>query len=184
MSLQRTLLISETDLQDFARYSQYIETKYTDAFIYDVQFRLIRPTLCNDLYSEIILALESSPPLPPGIDLLLNGDAVTFEGVKAWLSWEVYALWLREGNSKSTQTGLQRLASQFSEQAPDTEKNDLMQLADSRALFYKNEVISFLRKNKTDYPNWCDSDCGVLETQNNSKMGFVRGKNTFHKIKL
>jgi hypothetical protein len=174
--LQRTLLISETDLQDFASYSQYIEQKFTRPLIYDIQFREVAPVLCKELYSELIDAIASSTPLTPAQEILLYGDEVTFEGVRAWLAWAVYATWLREGQSKSTQSGLQRLASQLSEPPSDSEKNDVRQMAESRALFYKQSVIAFLNENKADYPNWCDTTCTTQNDYTLGKMTTVAGK--------
>jgi len=162
MALQRTLLISAEDVQNFASLSQYIETKYTNATIYDVQFQYVRPVLCDALYSELITALQGTPPLSPELDLLLNGDGLIFEGIRAYLCWQVYVEWLVVGNSKSTQTGMQKLTSQFSEQLTENQLGSLIQHARSKAEFYKSELLRFLHENKADYPNAC-TDCEATQ---------------------
>jgi len=158
--------------------SQFIETKYTNAVIYDIQFQYVRPLLCDELYSELIEALQQSPPLPANLELLLNGDELLFEGIRAYLCWQVYVEWLVVGSSKSTQTGMQKLVSQFSEQLSENQLGSLIQHARSKSDFYKCELLRFLSENKEDYPNAC-TNCDNLQSSNGVlNITSVQGRST------
>lgn len=183
MPLSRTLLISQSDVTDFTRFSVHLEPEFANTFIYDVQFREVLPLLCNALYSALINAIATTAsPMEARLQLLLYGNEVTFEGIRAWLAWEVYAQWLREGQSQPTQTGLQTLVSQYSAQASDAQKNDVMASAESKAIAYKNDVLSFLRENIADYPEYMGcNDCSAPndDASGLSRISFVGGKVPF-----
>ena len=183
MPLSRTLLISQEDVTDFTRFSVHLEPEFANTFIYDVQFREVLPLLCNELYTALIDAIATTAfPIEERLEVLLNGNQITFEGIRAWLAWEVYAQWLREGQSQPTQTGLQTLISQYSAQVNDAQKNDVMASAESKAVAYKNNVLSFLHQNIEDYPEWVGcNDCATPndDASSLSRISFVGGRVPF-----
>jgi hypothetical protein len=167
-------LISRESLNEITQFSQYVEDDYVEQLVTDCQIAYVKPLLCNDLFAELLTQKEGTT-LTPENELLLYGNDSTFFGVTRYLAWLCFAQWLRMGNSKPTQTGLQKLTSQYSEQAPDTEKQDKINFAESRADFFRKEVIQFLNDNKADYPTWCaESDCND-NTQATFNISSVRG---------
>lgn len=158
-----TQLISRETLTEITQFSQYVEDTYIEQLVTDCQIMYIKPILCNELFAELLTEVQSTT-LTPENELLLYGNDSTFFGITRYLAWVCFAQWLRMGNSKPTQTGLQVLASQFSEQAPDTEKQDKINFAQTRADFFETELRAFLYENRLDYPLWCvPNDCSQSE---------------------
>ena len=92
---------------------------------------------------------------------LLNGkefvncenETVFFYGLRYVLSWRAYAKMLNRAGLHLTRTGSRRKQGQTETEPYDSEKlSQALNNANSRAIFYENNALEFLEKNKIDYP--------------------------------
>lgn len=176
MPLTNTLLITKEDLQNYVDFSQFVEDKRINAFIFNAQYLEVRPVLCNAFYAELLDEVANNTLSYANAELLNGSNNETFFGIKIWLAWLVYANYLPSANIKSTQSGMKIWNDTTSENAIDAKLEAEASRARQNAELYKNNVIEFLKANIENYPTWNDcNDCTKETAANvgNSRLSWI-----------
>jgi hypothetical protein len=164
--LNKTLVISTQDLINYCAFSELLEAKAIEPYIFTVQHQYLKPLLCAELYSEILEQIESNTLSYENQELISGTSDNNYLGLTPYLAWLAYREYIIRGNVRSTQSGLVVYTSDTTE-APNEKLMDLIVKDTTNKInFYRAEVVNFLEENKSTYPLW-GCDCGNVKNNNN-----------------
>ena len=169
MAISQTLLISQADLQTFASASVFVEPKYVEPYILQVQYLYVKPVLCTEFYTELLLQTLTNTLTYENKELLTGKEDGSFLGLQMWLLWLAYAEYLIFCNTKDTQSGIRIWQDQTSEVPTDKKMEMLIQKAKDNANLYKEAVLVYLSENLADFPTYKDSNCNNCQGNERNK---------------
>lgn len=122
--------------------------------------------LCNELYNEVLTEIENDT-YTPEIEALLPY-------LRDYLVFKIYASYLVDGNYISTPAGMRTQVDDTSTAVSREGMAQVIQKAESRANFYQDKLVNFLKCNEDDYPSWKDSNCGCKHLRVNKSNSFTK----------
>lgn len=152
MAIQRTLLISQSDFENRVVFSDEVAPKYIIPHIAAVQDGLVKHTICEDLYNDIIEDIDSGY-ISSANQTLLD------DYIKPYHVQATYARYVANANFKSTASGFTKNIGDNFDYAEKDELKSLVRQAEEDAEMYKRDLINYLENNKTTYPlyNCCNN---------------------------
>ena len=147
----KTLLISQAEIQEYCQLSNYLNSKYIEPHILDVQYLRFKNLIGNDFYTELIEQVEASALTYENSEFLYGND-VTFFGITPYLCWLAFQAYLQDANFISTQSGIRKRRAETSENATEAEMNAKIKLAGEKVELYENDVTVYLIQNKESFP--------------------------------
>lgn len=164
-TLDKTLIIDTQDLTNYCAFTELLESKAIEPYIFTVQYQYLKVLLCPAFYTEILEQIESGT-LSYENEELINGTSDNqFLGLTPYLAWLAYREYIIKGNVRSTQSGLNIYVSDTTERPSDSQLDLLVKDATDKINFYRSEIVSFLEANKESYPLW---DCDCIDKRNNN----------------
>lgn len=170
MALSQTLLISQADIQTYASASIFVDAKYIEPYILQVQYMHIKPVLCTDFYLELLSQVANNSLTYENQALIQGANDGSYLGLQMWLLWLAYAEYLIFSNQKDTQSGIRIWQDQTSESPSDKKMESLIQKAKDNASLHKEAVISYLSDNLSDFPTYKNSNCNNCQGKKNANF--------------
>jgi hypothetical protein len=150
-------LVTRTDI---ALYKQISKTVYDDvlnAIIIDAQFQDVAPLLGERLFNDVMTNSGSYTDLLDGSTYVYNGITYTNYGLKAVISYYVYARYVYYGSNIDTPFSIvNKLEGSNSQPISEKSKKDLYILNRDSAYKIWGSVDNFLRRTKVElYTDSC-----------------------------
>ena len=182
--LNKTLIITRQDLTDYCGFSELLEAKAIEPYIFTVQYQYVKALLCPDLYSQILDEIASNTLSYENIDLIYGKSNEQFQGVLPYLCWLAFREYLTLSGARSTQSGLKIYKSETTEQPTPAQLDTIIRNVNDKVNFYRAEIMGFLEKNKEDYPLW-NCDCGQKFNNNNLGINTIQdAKYDFNNLRI
>ena len=174
MSIGQTQLITEQEVKNWTDIPNSVQTKMFAMSIVYAQDQFIRSALGELLFSELLTQVENDT-LTALNTTLLNGNDRLFRGLKPALAWWVAYQIYPHIHSYITPTGIQTKSTEDATSVSASQLEIRRNIAKSRAEYYLDQVICYLRENDTDYPLFRDSDdcCTDLRYSGYGNSGIV-----------
>ena len=156
--MAESALITITDVRVYRQADSKFDTTRFNAFLTDVQRKNLRQLLGDTLYYDFMLDDRASgkyADLLNGKVYAVNGNNITYYGIKPVLVYWWLAMAVREGDLFHSQVGAIQLTNntqQNYETAKEKEKIALGYMETAQE--YANDAIQFLNANSTTYPLW------------------------------
>jgi hypothetical protein len=168
-NLDKTLIINQQALVNYCAFTQLLEARAIEPYIFTIQHQYVKYLLCPDFYSNLIEQIQSNT-ISYENEILINGTSdFKYLGLVPYLAWASYREYIIKGNVRSTQSGLNIYTSDTTERPSDKQLDLLVTDANNKVNFYRAEVVVFLEANKSDYPLW-DCDCIDKKGNNNTNI--------------
>jgi len=159
-----TLLISFEDVQNetplFGDGSEKVQK--IEICIRNSQ-RKLKPIICDELY-DLLLAGD--------YDYRLND---LFIHVRSWLCWEAFAMYCSFSQATDTDAGLRVFKDENSDKADSKMLETYAKNAENFAIYYLQELKSFLIQNIEDYPEFEFSRCYSKCVDNMPNLAKISG---------
>lgn len=147
----KELLISRETLESYCTLSGYINFKYIEPNLLDIQYLKLKPLLGTEFYEQLI-EQKTDGALTYENQEFLNGNDVSFFGIAPYLAWQSYKEYLASANFISTQSGIRKRRAETSDLADNSEMQTLINIAAERAEQFENDVTVYLVQNKDSFP--------------------------------
>ena len=157
------LLITPQEVKDLTSMSKNTDDSKFRHFIQSAQDEYIKPAIGETCYNNLLNAVSNND-LTANETILLDGDDMSFAGLKTalawWVLWLAYpSLWLTIGSStiyKKSGDGFDSVS-----------KDDFLMLrktAAKQANYYTNYLIKYINENKDSYTCYvCDGLTDVID---------------------
>jgi len=149
-----TLMIQPSEVVTLAIENPNLDDGFfTEKIIEMCQVRYIKPKLGKKLYDDVIADIAGS-------ELSTANETLWTNYIKPALAYYVFFEALPDIYTQIGNQGLRLNTEQFSESASANSFSHYRNNKSGRAEWYLNEMITFLKDNKTDYPlfDGCDTD--------------------------
>lgn len=168
MSDQNTLLIVKAD---FAPYVQVAEYGNFDALmsthILNAQHYDIKPILGDSFYADLVInrADANYVTLLDGDEYTYNSKIYFFQGLKKSIVHFAYSRYAMRAGVQDTASGLVKKSNPNSEPLDLKEISKESEYHKSLGVASLNDVLTFLRRNASTYPEYVTGDCDSSTTR-------------------
>ena len=156
------------------------EDKLINPQILQVQRTELAPFLGNAFYFDLVnnIADQKYIDLLDGKSFVnCEGNTAFFYGIKYILAWRLYVVMLNSANLHLTRAGSRRMQGQVETESYNQKQlNQVINNANSKAIFYENNTIDYLNENKETYPFW--EDCHSVSSNTSISFHISRKNKT------
>ncbi len=161
-------LVTKADLDEYKYIADSVKNHTTWAhFVSEAQMLDVKVWLGDGLLLELVGQYESNS-ITPANQKLLDGGTYNhagkmyhFQGLKATIIYYAFARFTNRSSFNYTAAGIVIKESDFSTPATTKDIQRLTTEAHLTAEALKCEVMTFLNRNRDDYPLWRDRSCGT-----------------------
>jgi hypothetical protein len=148
-----TKLINISDIVAFKPLSLNINVaKFLDPYIIEAQEFDLKPVLGDPLYLDLLNNIGDYVNLFEPFEYVWQGYNYKHEGIKASLIYFTYARYLANANQHSTSSGMVTKLNEFSTPIDDRTTSRLIKQAQSGAIAYQEQYLTYLCRFSTEYP--------------------------------
>ena len=145
----RQLLISKDDFVYWVDLSKQIDQEQLNPHILDAQVRVLKGTMCSNLYEEVYSEFLAD-------SLTVDNKLLFDDYVKPFLVFASYVNYLSTAGKRSTDTGIVKLVGTNTEQISREELKDMISENKEKRAYYQNALSDFLECNTDIYPLFKD----------------------------
>lgn len=166
------LLITTQEVKDLTSLAKNVDDSKIRHFIQSAQDEYIKPAISETCYNSLLNAVKNDNLTPAEI-ILLDGDDMSFTGLKTALAWWVVwlafpGLWLTIGAST--------IYKQTGDNSEPVTREDFLLLrktAKTQANHYTNYLIKYINDKKDTYDCYvCDGLTDVIDETGDTGIAF------------
>ena len=173
MSDHLTLLVVKADFAPHVQVSEHGNfTGLMDTHILHAQLYDVRPVLGDSFYADMVLNMADANyvALLDGGEYTYNGKVYFFQGLKKAIVHYSYSRYAMRGGVQDTGSGLVKKANPNSEPLDMKEYTKESEYHKNLAVAVMNEVVLFLKRNSSTYPEWINRDCDANGTASRTSI--------------
>lgn len=157
-------LITKEDIAKYREISKAVRDEKINPFIQDAEMLDFRNMLGHDLYSDLKENISESnyELLWKGGNYMYNGKENNFIGLEIVLCLLAYARYMMFGSNTDTGFGMVQKSFQDSTPVPAITKKTMYTENRRAASAYFADAVTFLNRNRSDYPLWKKGGCGGI----------------------
>lgn len=141
-------LITPSEISSLAR-EVYIDDSKASRFIDEAEEMDVRPVLGDKMLAYIRSNIAALGDLLNGTTYTFKGATYTFKGLKTAIAYYAYSRLIVGGDIEVTRSGMRSRDSEYSHQAPITERQQVSRECSAIADHHINQVLDYIKRTDT-----------------------------------
>lgn len=178
-----TVLITNTECRNVRQLSENYDSVKFNAYVLEVQRNYVEPLLGSSLYLDVIANPTSTnnAKLLNGTTYTKNGRTINFRGLKLYIIYLFFYLYVKEGKISYTEIGRENFESDWSTFKENGLNSSVIKQHFDNAQPLGESVKAYLEDNYSDFPLYESTES---TTEQNNRLDYTVFGRSYNKPRV